>query len=151
MFFSVANPLTLLDMVVQESATYQRIYVYFIMLLYNRSLHAHDPECRRIECDVCKRCVCKRCRESGLCCPLHLGTRPMSPQLWSNKGKQAHEPPKKPSLGSLRNYRLVGPIWYPMLVPMGPMLGPIWFPMVVPYHKSRNSVRFLELRRYVNI
>jgi hypothetical protein len=60
-------------------------------------------------------------------------------------------PHKNRGCRSLRNYQRMGPVWYPMLSPMGPTLGPIWCPMVVLYHKRRNSVRFVELLRYVNI
>jgi hypothetical protein len=62
----------------------------------------------------------------------------------------AHEPPYMwHSLGSPRNYRLVGPIWGPMLVPMGPMLGPY----MVPHGKVEIplAVPFLQRVLYIYI
>jgi hypothetical protein len=83
--------------------------------------------------------------------PYTSGPGPWAPITAAKKGNRPMSPHKNRGCRSLRNYRLMGPIWSPMLSPMGPMLGPIWFPMVVPYHKGRNSVRFVELLRYVSI
>jgi hypothetical protein len=83
--------------------------------------------------------------------PCASGPGPWAPINAATKGNRPMSPHKNRGCRSVRNYQRMGPVWYPMLSPMGPTLGPIWCPMVVRYHKRRNSVRFVELSRYVNI